>query len=117
MAVAPLARSQASRAVRRSPGQDRAGRVLVGRRQGDGVDPGARQVVDPDAGVVDGDRHDVEPGARRDAALLGAAGVLERDAPDAPGGEGAAHDPLALRVAGRDHDLRGVRDDAAHAAR
>ena len=65
------------------PGEDDAGRVLVGGGEDDAVDARGGERVDAEPVLVDGDRHRLEPGAGEDRVRLRVARVLERE-PRAP---------------------------------
>ena len=73
------------------------------------------ELIDDDAVAVDGRGHRLEAGAGDDLALLGVARILDRDAPRAARGQMAADEEQALRVAGGDDHVGGVRRHAAHA--
>jgi hypothetical protein len=67
--------------------------MLVGGGPDHSVDVRPLELIDADSCLVDGHRHDLEPGPGGDATLLSMARVLECDAPDAIGSEGPADMP------------------------
>jgi hypothetical protein len=86
---------------------DHTGGVLVCGRHHDRVGVRRGQGVDAQAEFVDRHPDRFQAGAGGDLVLLPAAGVLEGDAPGAPGGEGAADQAHAVQVAvGDDHAVR-----------
>jgi hypothetical protein len=95
--------------------KDRAGGVLVCRREDDRVDIGLLELLDPHPALVDCDRHDLEARRGYHPTLLRVARVLEGDPLRAPRAEDPADDALALRIPRGDHHPRRVGDHAADA--